>query len=260
MNILEILPGYDKLEIYPEYRTYTKESLRSDNEYDYDYDLYILYFEKFIILRDTGCARFEEKPVVIPRLFFDKVHPLEDTLTKAKRFLSFKTHDLCGTSNEGDLVRRGNWKIENINNNHNSEQLIKFLNLALDKDYYQSNSYSNEQRESISKLMEMLTTLNNFFTTFPWTEPKQQVFSINFRKYVYEGDSYIKELKKDEVVLTPKEFEEIYQKFLNTIDNSDDENNNDHGYSNDDDDAEFGYLAGLVADGELNPNDPRWPF
>ena len=38
MNILEILPSYDKVEIYPEYRTYTKESPYSDNDYDYEYD------------------------------------------------------------------------------------------------------------------------------------------------------------------------------------------------------------------------------
>jgi hypothetical protein len=258
MNILEILPSYDKVEIYPEYRTYTKESPRSDNEYDYEYDLYIIYFEKFVILTDYGCASFQQKPIVIPRVFFDKVHPLDDRLAKAKRFLPFDTTYTYLRTHDEDLVKRGNWNIENINNNQNSEQLRELLDLALYKAYHQSKSYSNEQRESISKLMEMLTTLNKFFTAFPCSEPKQQI--IDFRKYCQQGDSYIKELRNEEVVLTPKEFEEVYQDFLNTIDDSDDANENDYEYRNDDDDADFGYLAGLVADGELNPNDPRWPF
>jgi hypothetical protein len=259
MNILEILPSYDKVEIYPEYRTYTKESPYSDNDYDYEYDLYIIYFEKFVILRDYGRASFQEKPVVIPRVFFDKVHPLEDRLAKAKRFLEFKINN----SHEQDLVKRGNWNIENINNNQNSEQLRKFLNLALGQDDHQSQSYSNDKRESISTLMEMLTTLNKFFTVFPCSEPKQKIIDLGRyfqEKYFLQEDSYIKELKNEEIVLTPKEFEEVYQDFLNRINHSDDGNKKDYEYSNDDDDAEFGYLAGLVADGELNPNDPRWPF
>lgn len=259
MNILEILPSYDKVEIYPEYRTYTKESPYSDNDYDYEYDLYIIYFEKFVILRDYGCTSFQEKPVVIPRVFFDKVHPLEDRLAKAKRFLEFKINN----SHEQDLVKRGNWNIENINNNQNSEQLRKFLNLALGQDDHQSQSYSNDKRESISTLMEMLTTLNKFFTVFPCSEPKQKIIDLGRyfqEKYFQKEDSYIKELKNEEIVLTPKEFEEVYQDFLNRINHSDDGNKKDYEYSNDDDDAEFGYLAGLVADGELNPNDPRWPF
>ncbi|OBQ05637.1 hypothetical protein [Anabaena sp. AL09] len=259
MNILEILPSYDKVEIYPEYRTYTKESPYSDNDYDYEYDLYIIYFEKFVILRDYGRASFQEKPVVIPRVFFDKVHPLEDRLAKAKRFLEFKINN----SHEQDLVKRGNWNIENINNNQNSEQLRKFLNLALGQDDHQSQSYSNDKRESISTLMEMLTTLNKFFTVFPCSEPKQKIIDLGRyfqEKYFQQEDSYIKELKNEEIVLTPKEFEEVYQDFLNRINHSDDGNKKDYEYSNDDDDAEFGYLAGLVADGELNPNDPRWPF
>jgi hypothetical protein len=263
MNILEILLSYDKVEIYPEYRTYTKESPRSDNEYDYEYDLYIIYFEKFVILRDYGCTSFQEKPVVIPRVFFDKVHPLEDRLAKAKRFLEFGINN--SYSYEQDLVKRGNWNIENINNNQNSEQLRKFLNLALGQDDHQSNSYSNDKRESISTLMEMLTTLNKFFTVFPCSEPKQKIIDLGRyfqEKYFQKEDSYIKELKNEEIVLTPKEFEKVYQDFLNRIriNHSDDGNEKDYEYSNDDDDAEFGYLAGLVADGELNPNDPRWPF
>jgi hypothetical protein len=69
MNIIELLPTYGKVEIYLKYRIYTWANPRSDNESDYDHDLHIIYFERFIILGDVPSDHrknnFQEKLVVI---------------------------------------------------------------------------------------------------------------------------------------------------------------------------------------------------
>lgn len=268
MNIIELLPTYDKVEVYPKYRTYEWSNPRSGNEYDYEFDLHIIYFERFVILRDVPSNHskeaFQENPIFIPRVFFDKVHPLNDGLTKAKRFLVFKENGFFETP--GDLVDRGNWNIENINNR--GSHLRNLLNTALGKRFSQDNSYTHEQKHSLSTLMEMLTTVNKFLTDFPSSEPQQYMFrradcqdnysytrhkQTHLRECKLKGESYFEAIKNQEVILTPQEFEVAYQDYLDSL-------NNDDNDVNDNDEAEFGYFAGLVADGELNPNDPRWPF
>jgi len=281
MNLIELLPTYDKVEIYHKYRTYTQKHTRSGYDRDYDFDLHIIYFEKFVILRDVPSVHsnnnkylHQKQPVLVPRIFFDKVHPLNDGITKAKRFLVLGENY---SETKGDLVKRGDWNIQNINNRiYHSSGL---LNTALNE-YPQNKSYTKEQRSSLLNLIELLISINKFLTDFPSSEPQQKIFRptdsqhgldyhLFLQIYLHQGNSYLDAVKTQEVVLTPEEIEVVYQELLNTYNNNNNNNNNDddddnHDNNNHDyyydDDSDFGYLAGLVADGELGPNDPRYPF
>ncbi|MBD2504327.1 hypothetical protein H6G83_27590 [Anabaena azotica FACHB-119] len=64
-------------------------------------------------------------------------------------------------------------------------------------------------------------------------------------------------MREKEVILTPQEIELAHQELLDFIEGEDYDE-----YENEVDsyDAGFGYYASLVADGQLSPNDPNYPY
>jgi hypothetical protein len=148
----------------------------------------------------------------------------------------------------------------------------ELLNIILDEELIQDDPYTNEQRDNFLALVDMIVKINEFLTYFPTQEPEQYIFC--FADYE-DIDSYAKKckqyssidalnkrnifeiLREKELILTPEEIEFVHQEFLDFKEGKDPST-----YQNkvDSYDANFGYYASLVADGQLSPNDPNYPY
>ncbi|MEB3123548.1 MAG: hypothetical protein VKL41_20295 [Snowella sp.] len=188
MKFLETLPGYEKFETYPNYR------------YNPFFELQIIYFKYFVILRDSkigigslySIQHFHQaepfnqaEPVIVSRLWFDDVYPLNDYLKKAKRFLLVEneiqvpqptSHIDCN----GDLINfmhliplHGFWKnlgstLNYAFSEYNHDLFCKDFKEFIDRnknctltDYLNEKKYHIDlHNESRSQLFEMCFYLN----------------------------------------------------------------------------------------------------
>ncbi|MCP6760046.1 MAG: hypothetical protein NHB32_15130 [Fischerella sp. CENA71] len=289
LDFLNANYAFEKQEIIEQGTYYTNYRPKTDTDVDRYKCLYVQYWRNFVILFEDD-ASFGDEFLIIDRNYFDttKAHSLKE---RCYRFLSELKEDNSSRPENGDLLSEKNtWCIL-------SEKLIKeikgYYNAIItsvneDESHYNLVDKGVIFRRITSNLFALLSAVNNLWeafqaitivknTRFLLPESPKNIFTDILTIGLTEHDKYLVDTKLENL---PKFKQEV-------ISSDGDESSYRHFYPEDvqvekerrHKEAEeakrieqelleaearefgnFGVYAAMVAEGELHPDDPRYPF
>ncbi|PZV25327.1 MAG: hypothetical protein DCF12_15520 [Snowella sp.] len=285
MKNINTLPNFEKIENYINYRSIWWET------WELTFDLQLIYFKRFLIIKESlsenilykiytnqinyGLYEFwEHQPVIVPREWFDLVHPIDNCIEKAKRFfhgdlyLSW-TRKKLPLFNFLDFLTSCNFEI-----NANEEKTLQnLLNILFSENPKNFKIYEKETRkrlyESMPKNFHNLKKdqesickglhYNDYLDLLEYQE-----FYLKFLKLIMSID-YILKISENSIpyeelwlILT---LDEILQKDEEDRErNHEEDQEKDYAFLEQQIEDDFAHRAFLVHEGELGPNDPDYPF
>ncbi|WP_232317154.1 hypothetical protein [Anabaena sp. CA = ATCC 33047] len=283
LDFLKAHPAFDKLEIIKKGTYYTIYRPKTDSDRDCYKTLFLQYFKNFVILIEYGC--FIDHFIIIERNYFDntKAHNLKE---KCYRFLPKLDEDNSSRPQDGDLLdEKKYWSI--LNDSFVQEIEICYRRIIDTEDTHTSSyrlvSGGILHTRAIATLFNLLSALENIWnsfkalnivkrtrflpissTNFPHITSKDYLEDTNINKlsdlkevillnddessyrYFYPEDVEAeKERRRKEAAARKKEREQERKEYMQLEARE---------WVN------FGYYAAMVDEGELAPDDPRYPF
>lgn len=285
LDFLNANYAFEKQEIIEQGTYYTDYRHKTDTDVDRYKCLYVQHWRNFVILFEDD-ASFSDEFIIIDRNYFDttKAHSLKE---RCYRFLSQLKEDNSSRPEDGDLlIDKKKWCIL-------SESFIKEI-----KGYYNAIINSKNEDKSPYNLVDngiiFLRTTSNLFALLSAVDNLWEAFKaitiVNKTRFILpdssqnilrigltEHDKYLVDTKSENL---PKLKQEV-------LSSNDDKSSYRHLYPEDvgvekerrhkeaeegkrieqelleAEAREFGYFgvyAAMVAEGELYPDDPRYPF